>query len=102
MKRAERSEYTYIKNSLKRFTLGCGTTLTIRTDASTEYKKTLDSLYTSLGFHPASVRVDSRMYDETERVIYIFGRTFDLNGKEHPWTELYTDEEKARFAAALN
>ena len=31
MKRAERSEYTYIKNSLKDRSLGCGTILTIRT-----------------------------------------------------------------------
>jgi hypothetical protein len=42
------------------------------------------------------------MYDENERIIYIYGQTFDLNGEEHPWTELYTAEEKARFQAALN
>lgn len=102
MKRAERSEYTYIKNYEKQFDLGYGTTLTIRTNGSAEYKKALHDLYTGWGFHPASVRVDSRMYDENERIIYIFGQTFDLNGEEHPWTELYTTEEKARFVAALN
>ena len=103
MKRAERSEYTHIKNSLKGFTLGYGTTLTIRTDASPEYKHALDSLYNSLNFHPASVRVDSSMYDEKERIIYIFSKTWEDNGgKEHPWTELYTAEERARLAAALN
>ena len=102
MKREERNEFNYIKRSLKGFTLGYGTTLTIRTDASPEYKHALDELYNSLNFHPASVRVDSRMYDEKERIIYIYSRTFDLNGEEHPWTELYTAEEKARFEAALN
>ena len=102
MKREERNEFNYIKRSLKGFTLGYSTTLTIRTDASPEYKHALDELYSSLNFHPASVRVDSRMYDEKERIIYIYSRTFDLNGEEHPWTELYTAEEKARFEAALN
>lgn len=102
MKRAERSEYTYIKNYEKQFDLGYGTTLTIRTNGSAEYKKALHDLYTSWGFHPASVRVDSRMYDGLERIIYIFDLTFDLHGEEHPWTELYTREERARFAAALN
>ncbi|MDI9551701.1 MAG: hypothetical protein QM324_08380 [Bacteroidota bacterium] len=101
MKRAERSEYTCIKNSLKKLSLGYGTTLTIRTDASSEYKRALDTLYTSLNFHPASVRVDKHLFDDRERVIYIYGRTFDRNGEEHPWTELYTTEEKARFEAAL-
>ena len=102
MKRAERSEYTYIKNYEKKFDLGYGTTLTIRTDASAEYKQALHSLYTGWGFHPAGIRTDPRMFDEKERIIYIFGLTFDLNGEEHPWTELYTAEEKARYAAALN
>lgn len=102
MKREERNEYNYIRKSLKGYTLGYGTTLTIRTDASPEYKQALNALYESLNFHPASVRVDTHWYDDKERVIYIYGRTFDLNGEEHPWTELYTAEEKARFAAALN
>ena len=101
MKRSERNEFNYIRRSLKGFTLGYGTTLTIRTDGSPEYKQALHEHYTSLGFHPASVRVDSRMYDEKERIIYIYGRTYDLHGEEHPWTELYTREEKERFAAAL-
>ncbi len=102
MKRAERSEYTYIKNYEKQFDLGYGTTLTIRTNGSAEYKKALHDLYMGWGFHPASVRIDSRMYDDFERIIYIKGLTFELNGEDHPWTELYTAEEKARFAAALN
>lgn len=101
MKRAERREYTYIKNTEKMFDLGQGTTLTIRTNGSAEYKKALHDLYTDWGFHPAGVCVDSMRFDENERIIYIFGQSFDLNGEEHSWTELYTSEEKARFAAAL-
>ena len=64
MKRIERNEFNYIRKSLRQFTLGYGTTLTIRTDGSPEYKQALHEHYTSLGFHPASVRVDDRMYDE--------------------------------------
>ena len=101
MKREERNEFNYIKRSLRGFTLGHGTTLTIRTDASPEYKQALHEYYTGLGFHPASVRVDTRWYDDKKRIIYIYGLTFDLHGEEHPWTELYSAEEKARFAAAL-
>ena len=101
MKRAERNEYNYIRRYEKQFDLSYGTTLTIRTDASEEYKRALHELYTGWGFHPASVRVDSRMYDDRERIIYIYGMTFDLNGEEHPWTELYTNEERSRFEAAL-
>ena len=101
MKRSERNEFNYIRRSLKGFTLGYGTTLTIRTDGSHEYKQALHEHYTSLGLHPASVRVDSRMYDEKERIIYIYGLTYDLHGEERPWTDLYTREEKERFAAAL-
>jgi hypothetical protein len=101
MKRTERNEFNYIKRSLKGFTLGHGTTLTIRTDASPEYKQALHEHYTSLGFHPASVRVDTHWYDDKERIIYIYGLTYDLHGEQHPWTELYTAEEKDRFSKAL-
>ena len=101
MTREERNEFNYIKRSLKGFTLGHGTTLTIRTDASPEYKQALHEHYTSLGFHPASVRVDTHWYDDKERIIYIYGLTFDLHGEEHPWTELYTTEERERFSKAL-
>ena len=102
MKREERNEYNYIRRYEKQFNLSYGTTLTIRTDASADYKHRMDALYRSWGFHPASVRVDSRMYDDRERVIYIHGLTFDLHSEPHPWTELYTNEERARFAAALD
>ena len=101
MTRAERNEFNYIRRSLKGFTLGYGTTLTIRTDASPEYKQALHEHYTSLGFHPASVRVDTHWYDDKERIIYIYGLTYDLHGEQHPWTELYTAEEKDRFSKAL-
>ena len=101
MKRSERNEFNYIKRSLKGFTLGHGTTLTIRTDGSPEYKQALHEHYTSLGFHPASVRVDTNWYDDKERIIYIYGLTYDQHGEQHPWTELYTAEEKDRFSKAL-
>ena len=102
MTRQEYNEFRYIRSYEKKFDLGPGTPLTIRTDARAEYKHRLDALYRSWGFHPASVRVDSRMFDEKERVIYIHGLTFDLRGEQHPWSELYTNEERARFAAALD
>ncbi len=102
MKRAERSEYTTIKNSLKKHELGYGTTLTIRTDASAEYKHALHDLYTNLGFHPADIKVDTHRFDEKERVIYIFGRTWKLHSEDRPWTELYTQNELQALAAALD
>lgn len=106
MTRAERTEFTQIRRDMNNYKksgcLGYGCTLTIRTNAGSEYKQALHQLYTELGFHPAAVRVDRRMYDENERVIYIFGLSFDLDGEAHPWTELYTAEEKASFQEALN
>ena len=102
MKREERNEINYIKRSLKRFALNYGTALTIRTDASTEYKQALNELYSSLNFHPADVKVDCRLFDEKERIIYIYSRTWIGDGNSHPWEELYTSEELARFEAALN
>ena len=102
MKREERNEFNYIKRNLKGYPLGYGTTLTIRTDASTEYKQALNELYASLNFHPAGIKVDSHLYDEKERVIYIYSRTWKDNGSLRPWTELYTSEERASFEAALS
>ena len=102
MTREEYNEFRYIRSYERKFDLGPGTTLTIRTDGSADYKHRLDALYRSWSFHPASVRVDSRMYDDKERIIYIYSRTYDLNGVERPWTDLYTKEEVARFEAALN
>ena len=101
MKRAERNEYNYIKNSLKENNWTYGTILTIRTSAGTEYKEALHRLYTSQGFHPAAVTTDAHRFDDQERIHYIYGLTFDMNGEEHPWTELYTTEEKERFSRAL-
>ena len=101
MTRAEYNEFRYIRSYERQFDLDTGTCLTIRTDESASYKKALHDLYTGWGFPPASVRVDSHMFDEKERIIYIHGLTFDLNGEEHPWTELYTEEERDRFSAAL-
>ena len=80
----------------------CRPTLTIRTDASREYKQALNVLYASVNFHPADIKVDSHLYDEKERIIYIYSRTWDDNGTSRPWTDLYTLEELARFEAALS
>ena len=88
MKREERNEFNYIKRYEKQFDLGYGTTLTIRTDGGSEYKHALHDLYTGWGFHPASVRVDRTMYDDKERIIYIYGLTFDLRGEEHDYFSL--------------
>lgn len=71
MKRTERNEYNYIRKYEKQFELSYGTTLTIRTDGSAEYKHALHDLYTSWGFNPCSVRVDRTMYDDKERIIYL-------------------------------
>ena len=103
MKREERNEFNYIKRYEKQFNLSYGTTLTIRTDGGSEYKHALHDLYTGWGFHPASVRVDRTMYDDKERIIYIFSRTrIDDSRRERSWTELFTPEERSRFAAALD
>lgn len=104
MTRSEYSEFRSIRADLKKYTLGHGTTLTIRTDASADYKAKLHGLYTSLNFHPASVRVDSHYFDDKERIIYIYGADeihHDYYGRPFTWEALYTAEAKARFAAAL-
>ena len=96
MTREERNEFNYIRRSLKNLG-GSWANLTIRTDAGSEYKKALHEFYTSLGFHPAAIRVDTRWFDDKERIIYIRG--IETDGIH--WTELYTAEEKAAFEAAL-
>ena len=102
MTRTERNEYNYIRKSLRALELTHGCQLTIRTDAGSEYKRALDKLYTGLNFHPGAVKVDARCFDDKERIVYIFGRTWNCNGEERSWSELYTKEEKEQFAAALN
>ena len=66
MKRAEYNEFLYIRSNLKKYKPGYGAILTIRTDASPEYKHKLDALYTSVGFHPASVRVEIEYLPEDD------------------------------------
>ena len=104
MTRSEYNEVRAIEKSIRQFDRpSYGTTLTIRTDASPDYKARLHRYYTALGFHPASVRVDRAWYDDRERIIYIYGLDFEgRDGKRESWEVLYTAEEKARFAAALN
>lgn len=103
MTRAEYNEYRYIKSTVKKFgypSYGC--TCTIPTNASADYKRRLDALYTSWNMHPGGIRVDPHMYDNRERIIYIYGRTWEMNGDTHDWSELYTKEELIRFVDALN
>ena len=99
MTREEYNELRYIKKSLKALKPSCGSLLTIRTGAGHEYKQKLHDFYTSLGFHPAGIGTAEFGYKnfyEDERIKYIK----DPSGSS-PWTELYTAEEKAAFAAAL-
>lgn len=101
MTRSERSEYCSIRRTIKQFAPPWyGTQLTIRTDASPEFKRALNDLYTSMGFHPASVRIDTHWFDDHERIIYIYGLTWS-DGSGRSWRELYTPDELARFASAL-
>ena len=102
MTRYEYNEFRYVRKTMRQFTVSYGTICTIPTDAGAEYKHRLHDLYTSYGMHPASICTDSRLFDGRERIHYIFGLTYDLNGEQRPWTDLYTKEEKARFAAALD
>ena len=104
MTRAERNEFNYIRRRLKSWSnLGYGSTLTIRTDAGSQYKHELDAFYLSLGFHPAGITTDSHRFDGKERIVYIFGQTWqDDEGNERSWEELYSREEKERYAAALD
>ena len=75
MTRAERNEYNYIKRSLKNIGENpYGVQLTIRTDAGHEYKQALHEFYTSLGFHPASVRIDTHWFNDKERISPCFSR----------------------------
>lgn len=106
MKRDERNEFNYIKRTLRDhmehgLELKHGTLLSIRIDAGAEYKKALHEYYTELGFHPANIITDNRLFDGKERIIYIYGLTYELDGEERPWTELYTAAEKAAFEKAL-
>lgn len=102
MTREERNEFNYIRRSLKSLNPGCGSCLTIRTDAGSEYKHALHDFYTSLGFHPASITTDSRRFDGKRRIVYIFGLTWtDIEGYERSWTDIYPESERKRFEAAL-
>lgn len=108
MTRTEYNELRAIKAQLNRWIksgtdLSYGTQLTIRTNASEEFKVKLHSFYSQLNFHPAAVRVDTKWFDDQERIVYIYGREWaDNEGEIHSWTELYTYDERARFAAALH
>lgn len=109
MTREEYNEYRYIKSYEKKFSLDKGTLLTIRVNASSDYKHKLDELYASWNFHPASVTLGDgfgHKYDDgIERIHYIYGRNdvyHDYYGKPYTWQKLYTQEELERFEKALD
>ena len=103
MTRAEYNEFRSIRATLRKLDLNYGTTLTVRTDASPEYKHKLDEFYTSLDFHPVSIRVDRHFFDDKERIHYIKGLEWqDYEGNAHRWEELYSQEERTRFLRALD
>ena len=91
MTRNERSEYNYIKRSLKTLSLDHSTVLTIEAEGGAEYKQALHNLYKSIGFHPCAVKTDSRRFDDKERILYI--KADD--------EVLLTDEERAAIQRAL-
>lgn len=41
-------------------------------------------------------------FDEQERIIYIYGLTFEISGILYPWSELYSFDELNLFETALN
>ncbi len=103
MTREEYNLFRRIRADARRFgmpTYGCQ--YTIPTDGSPDFKQRLHALYESWGLHPASVRVDRHWFDDRERIIYIYGRTWeDRDGSLQSWERLYSEEERARFSAAL-
>lgn len=97
MKRTERTDYTYLKNSLKKGFCGQGAVLTIAVNAGQEFKLACHNLFTSHGFHPCGIVRDTRRFDDQERILYI--QTIDA---DTDWTELYSQSEREAFEAALN
>lgn len=104
MTREEYNEFRRIKATCHKIGMpSYGCMYTIPVDGSADYKRRLDALYTSWNMHPAAVRVDKHYFDDKERIIYIYGRTWEDNyGKARSWTELYTAQERARFSDALS
>ncbi len=96
MKRAERTEFTDLKNKLRKGFFGPNAILTIATGAGTEFKNAAHELFRSNGFHPCSIQTDAHRFDEQERILYIR----DTDGTD--WMELYSDAEKDAFKTALN
>ena len=103
MTRQEYNDYRSIAAYPRRgFSLSYGTVLRVHVNRSVEYKEKLHNLFTSWGFHPASVCIDRPFCDE-ETIQYIFGMTWkDAAGHDRSWKELYTREEKEEFDRALH
>lgn len=103
MTRAEYNEYRHIKSTCHKYGMpSYRCQYTIPTGASPDYKAKLDALYKSWNMHPASVKVDKHYFDEEERIVYIYGQTWqDSKGHPRSWTELYTADQLDKFQRAL-
>jgi len=104
MTRQEYNEYRHIRHMIKTAAPKHGDTWTIRTNGSSDFKARVHEMYTAANLHPASVKTDPWMYDNNERIIYLYGADeihYDYAGRPYTWEKLYTPEEHARFAAAL-
>lgn len=104
MTRQEYNEFRYIRKNIKEFPPRHGCTYTIKVEANRDYKSRLDSLYRANNLHPATVKTDPHMYDDNERIIYLYGADevyTDSFGRPFTWEDLYTPAEKERIAEAL-
>jgi len=104
MTREEYNEFRTIRANIRKWGVPTfGAQYTIRTGASVDFKLRVHRLYSENNLHPASVRVDTRYFDDKERIVYIAGRVWvDDDGKERLWSELYSEDERRRFDAALH
>ena len=96
MTRTERNEYNYIRRTTTDRDLTYAD-LYLRTDYSPEYKNAVHKYYLSLGFKPFGMISAERDYWGIEKVVYI-----NWNGHDYTWEELATENEKKRYAEALN
>ena len=106
MTRTERNEFNYIRSTLRRSgyigNSKPGAVLTIRLEASSECKKALHKLYTECDYHPCEISTTAPIthtpYENgARRLHYVHG--IETDGIR--WERLYTAEQVAAFAAAL-
>lgn len=106
MTRQEYNMFRYIKKMLRVCPANYGCMCTIPVDGSRDYKARLNKLYEDNNMYPVDVKVNSRIFDEKLRIVYLYGAndTFtDCYGRVYTKKDaLRTPEEKARIADALN